>query len=151
MQTPITPKPQLIFGTGNGKFKKEEKWRQVLPLLSEMLKSTKQGQSHLVTRAEAGSGRVAPAGDTARQFVVDRIPVLATPPGYIDCRDLLLDFLPMCIWVDPKPIEAITYGCPRCDVIYQVVPEAIHEFRRVTKIRVAMNTYVCTCQGHFIE
>lgn len=85
--------------------------------------------------ALAPGARICSAGDTARQFVVQRL--FAGPS---------LGPVPFALWVEPEPIRMKHRDCT-CRVAFAVTPEsALQRMGRKTHSYV-----VCPCMGHFIE
>lgn len=79
--------------------------------------------------------RIAPPGDTARQFQVDR--VFGKPLGA----------LPFCVWVYARPLNVPRLSCG-CRQIFDLLPESALQ-RTNGKRRTGLT--VCPCMGKFIE
>jgi hypothetical protein len=83
----------------------------------------------------APESRVCKPGDTARQFVVDR--VFHKPWGA----------LPFSVWVNPEPVRVRRLNCG-CQKVFDLVVESALQ-RSAGRHRVGLT--VCECMGSFIE
>lgn len=83
----------------------------------------------------AREARICPMGDSARQFVVER---LFTGPS--------LGPVPFAVWVDAEPIRMKHRDC-KCSVSFTLTPESVWQRMR----RKTGSYVVCPCMGHFVE
>ena len=83
----------------------------------------------------APEARICSPGDSARQFVVER---LFSGPS--------LGPVPFVLWVEPEPIPAKHRDC-RCSVSFTITRESVWQRMR----RKSGSYFVCPCMGHFIE
>jgi hypothetical protein len=83
----------------------------------------------------APEARICSAGDSSRQFVVQR--VLSGPSR---------GPVPFALWVEPEPIRMKHHDCS-CRIAFAVTPESAQQRMG----RISKGYVVCPCMGHFIE